>query len=83
MEKNLLLSVSLDGRVLIEKEDYYIEPGKFVVKGSSLRMKWKAVVVVVVCCVPRRRLFQRIIRKVSILLHTYKQTSDGIPVTRA
>ena len=34
-----LLSLSLDGRALIEKEDYYIEPGKLVVKGSSLRMK--------------------------------------------
>ena len=56
-----LLSLSRDGRALIEKKDYYIEPGKLVMKGSSLRMKWKAVVVVVVCCVPRRRLFQRII----------------------
>ena len=56
-----LLSLSLDGRALIEKEDYYIEPDKLVVKGSSLRMKWKAVVVLAVCCLSRRRLFQRII----------------------
>ena len=37
-----LLSLSLDGRALIEKEDYYIEPGKFVVKGSSLRMNMES-----------------------------------------
>jgi len=37
-----LLSLSLDGRALIEKEDYYIEPGKLVVKGSSLRMNMES-----------------------------------------
>ena len=59
-----LLSLSLDGRALIEKEDYYIEPGKLVVKGSSLRMNMESSGGgggVLVCCVPRRRLFQRII----------------------